>query len=478
MQARPFILTVDVSAGDEAYATIDDGSIESSQQKVVYRFNRDMVTKVTEMLYAAIQNKEAAECEQIGKTLAGLVLPKEIRERLPEDGAAVVLSTNEHDVPWELLWDKNFLGLRYAMGRQLLTTKDIKRPYDAAQNGRQTRCLIIANPTGDLPEAQSEAVELMRFYRANGVMCTLIAGSQVTSADLLVRFGNGGFDIIHYSGHIDFNDSGAFLRLAGEDRFYLKDALYLDDFGRPFVFLNGCGGGSRHGGSAEMAAPLIYAGSGPILCAAMPISDKGGRLFAECIIENVLKGVPYGKAAMNARLKFLNEIGIWAGFAFYGNPADAIAPAIMHNEDKQDKSIAGKLSKDSVKVLGRAHGLASDIWDISTSHLFLALLMQDDDEINRAFETLSYNARRIEAYVAAKFAAPSRPEVRALPDEGKFSDNALKALNEARAAAIALRREIQPKDIFIALISSPNMITQLLGTAGVDCAALLDNLPQ
>jgi hypothetical protein len=66
----------------------------------------------------------------------------------------------------------------------------------------------------------------------------------------------------------------------------------------------------------------------------MPVTDKGSRLFSEQLIENVLKGMSYGKATMEARKKFHRDLSggtDWMRFVYYGNPMECletVAPVI------------------------------------------------------------------------------------------------------------------------------------------------------
>jgi hypothetical protein len=49
-------------------------------------------------------------------------------------------------------------------------------------------------------------------------------------------------------------------------------------------------------------------GSGPILCAPLPITDKGSLVFSEQIITNVLQEMPYDKATMETRRRFCSDL--------------------------------------------------------------------------------------------------------------------------------------------------------------------------
>ncbi len=483
MNERPYILTVDITADGNASTTVDDGTIETNRKKTVYNINLEMMNRIIQMQYLAICDGNIREAEQTGKTLTNIVLPKEIRDALPDDGSTLLISTNEHGIPWELLWDNDFYGIKYAIGRQLLTTGNLKSvPVNNIKKDKKT-CLILTNPTDDLPEAQNESTELMRFFRSRGISCTLISGSQITSADILVKLATGDFDIIHYSGHIDVDENGGYLKLLGEDRFYLKEALYLDDFGSPFIFLNGCGGGPKWGGSTNIITPLIYSGSGPILCATMPVTDRGSREFSQYVTEKLLSGISYGKAITESRKAFSTQGTTsvdWMCFVLYGNPNDVFIDVNNHiSEIKKEEIVAipakeyGSYSESLKRVLGRAYGLTMDIYVISTSHLFSSLLAEKDDDIMSAFDALGLSSEVLNTIIATHFLIPADVEIRDVPNETAYSENAYSAVISAKQNAISEERQTQPRDVFEALLSSKNMITNILEENNIDCNELL-----
>jgi|GEM_PF-2658152 len=497
MSGRPIVLTINIGEDGTTGAMLDDGSYSVGQKKTSYTLDRRRVDQLIERQYNAIRANDIKEAEQIGSILMQFLLPREIRESLPKDGEALLLSTNEHNIPWELLWDRAFLGVRYAMGRQMITDSEVRISKRGKDEGQKT-CLILTNPTEDLPEAQSEALQLMQYFRGRGIACTLVAGKQITSADILMRMGMAEYDIIHYSGHIDIDEDGASLRLSGDDCFYLKETLRLDDFGHPFIFLNGCGGGPAWGSSTDIVAPLVYAGSGPILCATMPISDKGSRLFSESIIANVLEGMPYGQATMQARRKFCFDPGAaldWMCFAYYGNPLDGMTIGIQQEQDRDilpkkkqapppmqpsplSAGRAGEFSTRLNTVLGRADSLTGDVYIISTSHLFASLLMEEDADIARAFKRIQVDSDVIQVILALLFPVLPAPELRPVPPWERYSENAQKAVERARTLSMAAMREALPKDLFATLLSQPCMLTEILGSLDVDCNQLIEGLDE
>src|SRR5262249_29179659 len=90
---------------------------------------------------------------QSGQTLFKAVFPTtknqavaDLHTELRKLQTPLLLSTNDPDVPWELLYDSQapgFFGLKYPMGRRLLI-RDV--PLGIPRPNEALRCLLIANP--------------------------------------------------------------------------------------------------------------------------------------------------------------------------------------------------------------------------------------------------------------------------------------------------------------------------------------------
>lgn len=469
MNTRPTVLTVRFAEDRRSLCAHIDTELGVFGVEKECEINMETIRQLIAHQCEAIAENNLSAAGKTGSVLLQKLLPREISEKFPPNGNALLISTNEHSIPWELLWQENFLGVRFALGRQLLLPKEIPTALPPPGE-KQKACLLLTNPTEDLPEAQRETAALLESLRGQGFACTLIAGRQIKTADILVRLGTGHFDFIHYSGHIDMDQSGAYFRLMGGERFYLNEMLHREDFGRPFFFLNGCGGGETWGDSTQIVTPLIYAGSGPVLCTTMPVSDAGSRLFAEEILSNVARGEPFGVATKQARYKFCFDPHAsldWMCFAYYGNPL----------EEWKIQENAGMPNAAARTVLGRADGLTDGQYVISTSHLFASLLMQQDKTIDGAFEKVGIPSALLEALISDLFEAPASPEVKAVPMPEQYSENAFYALEQARQCAQAQNREMVPADLLRALLSRNNFLTKIiLETCGVDCDKIIENL--
>ena len=103
---------------------------------------------------------------RLGRLLFSHLVPPPLQElirRLPP-GSPLCITTNDTELPWELLHDdQDFLALRHGVSRQLLS---VGAPGASVAEGRQERshalnCLLIGNPNGDLPAADAEVENLL-----------------------------------------------------------------------------------------------------------------------------------------------------------------------------------------------------------------------------------------------------------------------------------------------------------------------------
>ena len=116
----------------------------------------------------------------------------------------LLISTNDPDIPWELLHDgDNFLGIKHALGRSLRDAWDPGRSSPAAPAGDERRCLLVADPTGDLPSATEEAAAIRRQFSDRGIRCDCLIGEEATfeRSPEPTRMGTE-FSMFHFAGHV------------------------------------------------------------------------------------------------------------------------------------------------------------------------------------------------------------------------------------------------------------------------------------
>ena len=273
------------------------------------------------------------DLSSLGQLIYTMFLPVPIQKHLETVNEPVILKTNDNEIPWELLHDdKDFLCLKVPIGRRL-RSREIPRSNQVKAHNK-TRILFIANPTGDLEGAEEEVDYIIKHLDPD-IEVEVLKGSQATNTSVLSALRSGKFDIIHYSGHAEFNiaqpDESALI-CANKRKIYAQEIKRILG-GKPFVFLNACGSGrekmceegeSYTGSDTEgLASSFIIGGSLAFIGSSWPLPDISAGILASEFYKNVLTGDPVGSALHKARmhLKTVRPDDInWMAFILYGDP--------------------------------------------------------------------------------------------------------------------------------------------------------------
>ena len=280
---------------------------------------------------AQTSNSSDASLKRLGRLLFSLILPPVFQEALRHLPARtpLILSTNDAELPWELFHDgETFLMLKHPTSRQLLSTTRARKKAAPTHLGKTF--LFVTNPKGDLPEAYTEAEQLLDIFETvaeeQNLSVRLLVGDRARKTAVLQALSDG-YDVIHYSGHAE---TGSLLLAEGA---LTADEISKAAAGHPFIFLNACWSarGSMeadslpHAGLAvrDLASAFILGGAAALVGTLWPVFDASSRQFAEKFYELALTGVPVGEALRQTRLwvrdHFPND-PLWASYVFYGDP--------------------------------------------------------------------------------------------------------------------------------------------------------------
>jgi CHAT domain-containing protein len=288
----------------------------------------------------------------LGKLLHDL-LPEEIQQGLQrQSDSPLLIQTNDPSFPWELLHDdRDFIKLTRPLGRTLMVHMKIgQRRGDLKE---KLAVLIIANPTRNhprlnLPEAEKEAIGLLDLFKARHCQVTMLVGSQATKIEVMKHLhGEGEFgpyDIIHFSGHAEFDESkeeqgGALILHGGQKLLASEIRKFVRGF--PVVFLNACHTGRTVNDRLDAAhqylefGPRIArnlaeaflignqkGGARALIGTLWRIADLSSRQFAEIFYDHLLGRETIGGALCRARQEtHNNKDATWASFILYGDPS-------------------------------------------------------------------------------------------------------------------------------------------------------------
>ncbi|MBI3989501.1 MAG: CHAT domain-containing protein [candidate division NC10 bacterium] len=285
-----------------------------------------------------------------GRDLRVALIPREIMDhvRNMSKDFNLILSLDQPlaYIPWELIYDdelERFL-CQLPLGRQVREEySSFRRGYGDAKDD-EIDMLIVANPTGDLPEAEEEGRRLKELIEQSltKIKVDLWERSQVQegltkSRDLISRLNTGRYEILHYSGHAFFDEvepkrSGWIVDIETREKI---EAFRFENTPRPpvLVFDNACESGrfqkpdQRNTEIAYgLAEGFIKAGVNLYLGTTWEVDDRAASVFAEILYRRMIAdGKDLGEAMALARNEVLNRFGFaeptWASYVLYGTPS-------------------------------------------------------------------------------------------------------------------------------------------------------------
>jgi hypothetical protein len=302
-----------------------------------------------------------------------------IRDPLCDLKTALLIATNVPEVPWELLHNgTDFLGLRYEMGRSLRARGPEWRPGRRVGNWQ---CLIIADPTEDLPTAAVEAAAVKESLEAKGIACDYLAGKDACFANVLNYLNSGHYDIIHYSGHIGREEeSHEFGFILNNGQFFTASSIRTHVRTPAIAFLNGCNSGAVVQGLTEA---FLSTGAQMVVGSLFNTPSRGAAAFAKKFYADFLRGVPAGEAMRQARLhvKEMENCGLsWACFVMYGDPRFSITVQSDELDTWLEKAGFERSEFDAgaIKIVQQAVSYGAAIHGVSSAVFFAALVEGED----------------------------------------------------------------------------------------------------
>jgi pimeloyl-ACP methyl ester carboxylesterase len=299
--------------------------------------------------------------------------------------------------PWELLHHHGeWLGERYAMGRQVFMETGLARRVPGRRQGR-VRPLVIGDPLLDsgkwrqLPGARDEAEQVAGWFESNSAKSGSVIDfdrkrdtrihCRLTRADVRALLRDGRYDIVHFAGHglfrADDPETSAWIPSDGE-LWSLEIRNTLADHPSPpwLVFANACEAGmdgarpSRkyHDNVFGLATAFINQGVAAYIAPLWPIDDLLAQYIAlgfyrELLCERATLGEALRRAKAAARQVAYPDVAVrngngnqawaslgWASLVLYGDPTEELFQALAGGSHQavatQDASARRSASAD------------------------------------------------------------------------------------------------------------------------------------
>jgi len=215
------------------------------------------------------------------------------------------------------------------VGRKIQAKVSIKR-VDRPKSDK-VRFLFISNPTLDLPKADEEVKQIIRFLTwMHDIDVVYINGEDATIENLLDVLEDKYFDVIHYAGHAVFNTKNleySAIKLYDGD-LTAKYLLNIIDVPPRIVFMNACESANIYyleydGRLTGLASAFISAGVDAYIGTLWPVVDEIAADLAINFYNQLLNGETVSRALRNAKLEVkrkYNDPFTWAAFILYGDP--------------------------------------------------------------------------------------------------------------------------------------------------------------
>ena len=362
-----------VKQGDEicVAALTDTAVIPERRSYVDFKLVQEAVGKMTD--------PKPEDVPHLSRLVSRLVLPRDFRELLTGNRPVVFEVDREMArVHWEMFArnvddevTSEALSRACAVARQLRTEYS-PPPSVERQAVGPLRALVIGDPgdpreEADLPGARREALEVAELLRERGLEVTVMIGApsvartgelrRIPAAarlDVLRELLDGGYDLLHYCGHGDFDpkkpDSAGWVFEGG---LLTSRELERIDLAPRLVVANAClsalasarlrskkdiGGRGDADLLPGLADEFFRRGVRNYIGTAWEVSDVGAVMFAKTLYTRLFEqqgnahaGSTFGEAVSTARQELFqyekNFGALWGGYQHYGDPTQRLVAA-------------------------------------------------------------------------------------------------------------------------------------------------------
>jgi hypothetical protein len=302
-------------------------------------------------LTASTDQDATHRLQEIGHDLFRLMIPDRLKAEIRRHAETpLMIITNDGVLPWEMLYDTEFIALSRPVARMLVGRAAQLRSPTLEPRTRDPRVALVAStgPGGMLGAAIREVDQIQAGLRATWgdtvVVDLFVSGAERPACgeqfDRLLK--SGDYDIIHYAGHARFDSlrprQSALLLDDDEPCTADKIEQLLD--GSPLVFLNACETarmsqqGGRPGGTGEgdptegLVGAFLYGGALACIGSMWPVADTVAARFAIRFYAAAFEGQSLGDAMRTARIETRRRYPhdpSWASFVLYGDPSRSLA---------------------------------------------------------------------------------------------------------------------------------------------------------
>jgi pimeloyl-ACP methyl ester carboxylesterase len=303
------------------------------------------------------ESRSLEDQQKYGKLLHSYLMPEDFQDMIDVTPLTLMVDRSTAAFPWEMAaFEQQGKIIFYGPGRQL--TRQFRTTLSGAPGliappiPNRLRVLVIADPAPQvdlqLPGARAEGRAVVKILQGmkekQGLDITIeqrIGPNECDPIELLALILSEEFDLIHYSGHGDFDEKnpsrsgwifGKQNILSARDIFRARRVPRL-------IFANACFSGVIRSGKsftlqesnrnlAGLAQAFFERGVQNYIGTGWPVDDAAALKFAEVFYREALSGNELGLSLLKAREAILTDGSTWGAYQHYGQAtAKLIVPS-------------------------------------------------------------------------------------------------------------------------------------------------------
>jgi len=305
-----------------------------------------------------MSSRSLEDQKKYGKFLHSYLMPEDFQEMLELTPLTLMVDRSTAAFPWEMAaFDHHGKSIFYGPGRQLTrqfrTTLSGPPGLIAPQTADRLRVLVIADPAPEaelqLPGARKEGRAVVHILQTikeqqglDLIIEQRIGANECDPVELAALILNEEFDLIHYSGHGDFDEKNPDLSgwiLSKKHMLSARDIFRARRVPR-LIFANACFSGVVRSGKpfgleesnrslAGLAQAFFERGVQNYIGTGWPVDDAAALTFAKVFYSEALEGADLGSALAKARGQILDLGSTWGAYQHYGQ---ATAKLILRSD--------------------------------------------------------------------------------------------------------------------------------------------------
>ncbi len=294
------------------------------------------------------ESRSLKDQQKYGKLLHRYLMPEDFQPMIDMTPLTLMVDRSTAAFPWEMAaFERHGQSVFYGPGRQL--TRQLRTTLSGAPGlitasiPNCLRVLVIADPAPEadlqLPGAREEGRAVVKIFQSmkekqQGLDITIeqrIGASECDPVELLALILSEEFDLIHYSGHGDFDERNPVKSgwVLGKDEMLSARDIFRARRVPRLVFANACFSGVIRTGKpftlqesnrslAGLAQAFFERGVQNYIGTGWPVDDAAALEFAKVFYEEALSGKELGPSLSKARKAILTSGSTWGAYQHYG----------------------------------------------------------------------------------------------------------------------------------------------------------------